>query len=287
VNLRNYLSPILQPLIATGAEWQRPVSERKAKCEACIQARGPTAIYKDTLKCCTFFPFVPNFMIGAVLASDLPGRVWLETALRDETIERHQEEKEAARERRVSRDEAVVIPLGIGPSIVFQRRFKERQPDGYGNDESLLCPYYLKASGQCGIWGFRPSPCTSFYCESSYGIEGIEFWVRFEKWLSFVELSLAKEALLHLGFDAPEIALSTRFLPRYGEPDRHAPTGEKLRREVERSWLEFAAERSDFYRRTHAIVTSLTATDVKALLGEEGARQEAELLERASRLKPR
>lgn len=180
---------------------------------------------------------------------------------------------------RVARSEMVVVPLGVFPSLTYQRRFHARQPDGYGNDESLLCPYYVKESGRCGVWMHRPSPCVSFFCESSYGIEGIEFWTRFEKFISSLELVLASEVLLRMGMTAPEIALSRRFLPRFGSPDPHGFTGSKLKTEEARSWLEFGGDRAAFFKRSYEIAQSVEPEEIARLMGEDERRAESDLLE--------
>jgi Fe-S-cluster containining protein len=253
----------------TRVEWDTPIPELRATCSDCIQARGPTAIYKNSLKCCTFFPFLPNFAVGVVLESDLPSRKWVEARLAGHLDT----------DSRMSRGEAVVTPLGFLPSLVYQRRFQSRQPDGYGNDASLLCPFYVSQGGLCGIWSARPSPCLTFFCESSYGLKGVEFWARFEKWLSFVELTLAREALTRLGFIDSEIALSQRFLPRYSAPDPHGYTGERLKFEEERSWLEFGSERARFFQNCQQAVLELNENEVRELLGPEGEAWERELLE--------
>jgi Fe-S-cluster containining protein len=212
------------------------------------------------LKCCTFFPFVPNFLLGAILKSNLPGRTRIENEI-----------------QKIVLGESIYSPLGLLPSITYQKRFHSKQPDGYGNDESLLCPHYVKSTGGCGIWSERPSPCRSFYCESSYGLAGSEFWAKFEKFVSLLELTLAQEALLQLGFDSDEIKLSTRFLPRYHSPDPHGYQGEKLKVEAQRAWLEFK-DPAEIYKRSHEIVTSLNPTDAKQLLGAEGEKMENDLL---------
>lgn len=266
VVLRDYLPEWLRPVVAD-ERWGHVLRERRATCDDCLQARGPTAIYKQSLKCCTFFPFLPNYSIGALLETQsVPA--WLVQSIAGQADE----------SGRHSRSEAVVLPLGLMPAIGYQRRFKDRQPDGFGNDVSLLCPHFLTESGGCGIWTLRPSPCRSFFCESSHGIRGTYFWTAFEKWLSFVELALAQEALRHLGFTESELRASTRFLPSYGSPDPHAPSGAKHRLLQRQAWLEFHQEKAVFYERCWRFVGALNSAAVRDCVGEEGARLEAELL---------
>lgn len=238
------------------------MKETRADCSNCNQARGVAPIYKESLKCCTFFPFLPNFLVGAVLGSNLPGRAKIEAALKEEG-------KEIA--------EANFLPLGLMPSLTYQKRFHSKQPDGYGNDESLLCPHFLKATGGCAIWSARPSPCRSFFCESSYGISGIEFWAKFEKFVSALEVALAQEALLTLGFDEEEIQRSLKFLPNYASPNPHGYQGERLKLEIEKSWLEFGKDRVAFYLRCHQAIAELTPESVQEILGREGVALEDEL----------
>ncbi len=259
MRLTDYVAPSLRPFLLRD-EWHQDLKETKADCSNCNQARGLRPIYKANLKCCTFFPFVPNFLLGAILKSELPARARIE--------------KEIAS---VVTGESIYSPLGLLPSVTYQKRFHGKQPDGYGNDETLLCPHYVKATGGCGIWSERPSPCRSFYCESSFGIAGSEFWAKFEKLISLLELNLAQEALLQMGLDEDEIKLSTRFLPRYVSPDPHGYQGEKLKIEAARSWIEFK-DPVELYKRSHDLITAMKPNDVRELLGDDGAKMESELL---------
>ncbi len=281
VRLKDMVSSTIRPFLSR-AEWATNLPETRARCESCIQARGPAAIYKDSLKCCTFFPWLPNFMIGAIFESSLPGRSWLEERLAARAPQAVAIRGETGGEAgsgasSLAKSEAVAVPLGLFPALTYQRRWHARQPQGYGNDETLLCPHFVREGGVCGIWSQRPSTCVAFFCESSYGLAGTEFWAKFEKYVSALELALAQEALLSLGLTLPEIELSARFRPRYGAPDPHGFTGAKLQAEEARAWVEMGGDKIGFYRQCHEIVRSLAPRDGEALMGEDGAAAAEEL----------
>ena len=46
------------------------LEEKKATCDVCAMARPKNRTkvhYQPDLKCCTFHPFLPNFLVGAIL----------------------------------------------------------------------------------------------------------------------------------------------------------------------------------------------------------------------------
>ncbi len=216
-------------------------------------------------------------MVGQILESNLPGRRWIEERIQDKENVHTEEFLARAAGYRQSQKEAVAIPLGIGPNGLYQRRFKKGQPDGYGNDASLLCPHYVASTGQCGIWLYRPSPCISFFCESSFRMEGIEFWTHFERWYSFVELSLAREALVRLGLNESEVALSLRFFPNFRSPDQRLPMGESLIVAEQKAWCEFGSARSEFYKKCWNIISLMTRDEFDHLVGLQGRALETEM----------
>jgi hypothetical protein len=46
------------------------IQEKKATCDSCIMVPK----YHPDLKCCTFQPFLPNYLVGAILKSNLSGK---------------------------------------------------------------------------------------------------------------------------------------------------------------------------------------------------------------------
>src|SRR5581483_9117563 len=94
-------------------------------------------------KCCTYNPRLPNFLVGRILSDDDPaalrGRATVEERIR----------------RRVA-----VTPLGLLHDPVQRLLYDHSKGASFGRSAALLCPHYLKDSGQCGVWKNRESTCT-------------------------------------------------------------------------------------------------------------------------------
>src|SRR5262249_15505916 len=154
------------------------VTETVIECSNCLmcdpQKAAPKKPYSPKLKCCTYFPFLPNFSIGELLASgDAAVRLrWRQAA-----------------------DRGRVTPAGLLESSESKLRSEILGEEAFGRSTELLCPFFNSASENCTIWNNRPGVCVSFHCRSSYGEAGLEFWSRMNRYLNFFEWSLAKAVL--------------------------------------------------------------------------------------------
>jgi Fe-S-cluster containining protein len=151
-------------------------SEPQATCHECAMVRQPEAsAYRESLKCCTYFPFIPNFSIGAQLSASTAQTQILEQAFA----------------------QGVITPLGLFPSQEYLHLKEELGPKAFGRNADLLCPFF---NGQCAIWEYRPGVCRSFYCLSRNG----EYWKQTEARLNLFEWTMAHEVLWKMGFTADE-----------------------------------------------------------------------------------
>jgi hypothetical protein len=217
------------PLDQYLADFNMPFFEKRATCENCLMARSAGGFaYKEQLKCCTFFPFLYNYQVGALLKEAPP-----------EIIAKLRNYIEGTQAQ----------PLGLAPSFDYQQKFLKRGIEAFGRDEELLCPYFDRKASRCGIWRWRGGVCTSFYCESSFGLEGIEFWREIEKLLLKLESHLAHDALLAQGFTQFEAQACLKALP---QKSLHAF------RFSSELWLEFDQNRSRFYERCFEHVLQLS-----------------------------
>lgn len=117
-------------------------------------------------KCCDFFPFFPNYVVGRVLES---------------------------RDAEIGERVAVAIAKGgATPLGIFA-------PEGF----SGLCPFYRDS--KCSIWSERPGVCRSYHCRSSRGEAGLRDWASIKEKMNLFEWTLAHEALWRLGFTQDEI----------------------------------------------------------------------------------
>ena len=202
------------------------VTETKATCDSCLRSRDKrfAYTYKPDLKCCTFHPYLPNYAVGALLQKDskTSGVIKL-------------------KEKILSCEFA--FPVGIMAPFDYQFIFLTKQEDQFGNDINLLCPYFDKQKNQCSIWQYRGVVCTTFYCRSDYGQNGLKFWAVLSDYLSYVEMALAEECLVHLDFSPRDLSDQLQYLnKREFEPEE---TEQKYRKYKDRMGFEYSTERKE------------------------------------------
>lgn len=121
-------------------------------------------------KCCTFQPFVANFICGAML----------EAGLAPLDIASHK---------------AVLQPLGVMATQSFRELYLNTDEDLRG--EEHLCSYYNKEERNCRIWEFRPGECSLFFCTEDPGQKKRD---ELTEKVFVLESNVAQMALAHLGY---------------------------------------------------------------------------------------
>lgn len=218
MQLGDHLPKIYQKLLPESFLAQ-PVSESKAVCANCNMARQ--GVYHEDLKCCTYYPFLANFLVGP--------------SVEDKVV------KSLIRKKRFA------LPLGLVAPVAYQYEFQMKKGTDFGHRKDLLCPFYEK--GKCRIWKHRSGECAAFLCESSYGSEGLRFWREVGEFLFDVEMTLSQNVLLELGFDWFEIerqleSVRLRQFQR-GDDQRWALSAE----DHQGYWAHWAQRESEFYVR--------------------------------------
>lgn len=198
----------------------------------------PLGPFLPETKCCTFLPYWPNFSIGALL-TDIP-------------------EVQLNFYHGLSK-EAILLPLGMFPSSARKEKLARLGPQAFGKSTELLCPFHCTESGTCDIWSYRPGVCSSYFCTSSFGAGGLEFWKKVETFLNHFEWTLAHEVLWQLGFTQDEI--------RKMEVVRKQ--AEISSSDIDQAWAEYASQKESFYKKCYQAACGLAA-DTKSLLGETG-----------------
>jgi Fe-S-cluster containining protein len=244
--------------------------EKKATCDNCAmtaenQAKRSTikheVSYQAHLKCCTYHPFQPNYLVGGAL----------ETA---QVLPKALKALEQKMKKRI-----YALPIGILPPVPHQVEFNHRKKHEFGNREDWLCPYYETSQNLCGIWKFRGAVCTSFFCQSSHGKKGLSFWDRMSDYLTFVEAALMEEALVMLDFSPRQISENLAYLNRF------EATPLELKQEVlplslaRELWNGYFEDQAGFYKKCYSVVMNMKPTDFKQALGEQGKFLEQDLLE--------
>jgi Fe-S-cluster containining protein len=135
-------------------------------------ARRDVWLFDPRIKCCTYYPDLPNFLVGSILADADPGLG-------------------PAREVLTARIAATdrVSPLGIHPPLDYVTRFRE-DPEGFGRRLDFRCPFYRAQDGACGVWSHRPAACATWFCKHDRGAVGAAFWDSLLALLTEVERGL-------------------------------------------------------------------------------------------------
>ena len=193
-------------------------------------------------------PWIPNFSVGEILNAGGPG-------------------SDIARARIRS---LASWPLGLRPTPIEERTERDRGPGGFGIDDRVVCPFLVGSEGTCSVWASRPTECASYFCETSNFDNGRSLWRRARDYFSFVETTLAAEALAQRGFLEDEISACWAWLPRETERSGGAPDfDETIQRAL---WLEFDSDREGFFLKAAETVASLSPRAVWDLMGDQGER---------------
>jgi Fe-S-cluster containining protein len=238
--------------------------ESKATCQSCAMTkdkyRGKYP-YRGDLKCCTFQPWIPNYALGEMFAQKelkvLAGR---------ETVNHKIENFEYA------------LPVGVVPSLKYQIQFNHRKPEDFGQRDDLLCSYYDKKTQLCKIWQYRGSVCTAYHCKSVHGSKGKTFWNSLESYLSYTEMALAEEALVHLDFSPRQVSELVGYMNRFEAKPSELKSDFMQAAHWKKVWNGYDNDPIGFYLKCFSIIKKLNRSDFEEVLGETGEQLEVELL---------
>lgn len=183
------------------SEWMKqalgvpPQRETMATCEDCTMCRAPAEavdhppfLFHPSVKCCTYLPELPNFSVGRIL--------------RDESAA-------LATGRRSVLDRIAagngVTPLGLEQTREFRERYRPDDPS-FGREPRYRCPHFETGTGQCGIWPYRESTCSTWSCKHDRGALGQAYRAALRELLKEVERQLAWWCATEMGLEAPALA---------------------------------------------------------------------------------
>lgn len=242
---------------------QMDPQETKATCDSCIMARPKNRgeiFYEPDLKCCTFYPFLPNYVVGAILSDEsgaAPSAV------------------ESIRSKIKNREYSLPIGLVAPPS--YQVPFNHRKKNEFGRREDWLCPYFNHEKQNCGIWRHRGAVCTSFYCKSSFGRAGIQYWDELSNYLTYVEMAVMEEALVMLDFSPRQISDLLGYLNRQEATKTELSSRRMPEKKSRDLWNGYYDDQEGFFRKCFLIAKELDRKSFKELMGEPGQQLENRL----------
>lgn len=202
----------------------------------------------DLYKCCTYKPFIANFLCGEI------GDKLLNFDLSDWEF----------------------TICGIAPSLKYRKRFKGSGGWGFGTDATLLCSFYDKRSGGCNVWESRPGVCRTFFCKSTYE-DGQGYWKNAEELTWMVEWLLLEDFLLEEGWLEEDIAEVKAHL--------HENALDKKVIYPQESVFTDIPKAITFYKRAAQHVQNLSPEYIQELLGQNGLTKREQVLAQKQNLR--
>jgi len=243
------------PDFISQTEW----TEKKATCHDC--ANFPK--YKKDLKCCTYEPFVANYLAGEILENKSLGAKVILSKISNYNF---------------------VLPLGIVPSIGFQMKFNHRKSNDFGNKREWLCPYYNTDNNNCSIWQSRSSICSTYFCKSDKGRQGLGLWKKVEEFLTYSETALAEECMVQMGYSPKHMDRCLDFINRYEATEAEKKQKKLTRKQVDEIWDHQQQNEVQFYKRCYRFVKSLNRSEFLEIIGLIGLNLENELWQKIKKM---
>lgn len=210
-------------------------------------------VFKPNVKCCSFYPTLPNFLVGSTLLDDSHGQ------------------STASIEARI--DAGVgVTPFGLAMPEDYRLLYDHNRSTLFGRSKAMRCPHFIEHSGQCGIYRYRNAVCSTFHCKYVRGAVGQLFWKRLLALLTAVEHGLSTWCLDLLGVEPDVIArlLDRRKMKKENQGKINAEEldreiGDQYRRSLWGSrWL---GRERDFYIAASNAVQGLSWSDIRTICG--------------------
>jgi hypothetical protein len=238
-------------------------AETRATCHDCamcesggdFQSPG-SKFFNPQSKCCTYWPKLPNFLVGMILKDDDPamrrGRATVESRLQAGLA---------------------VTPVGLGAPAKVRSLYAQIEPRAFGRMQSLLCPHYINEDGGlCGIWKYRNSICSTWFCKYERGAAGRDFWENVKSLLLAIEYDLARWCAIKLELD--ETALALLLIPPTEAGQRLMLSPEDMDERVDptqqrRRWGNWYGREQEFYRACADLVKPLSWENVVSICGPE------------------
>ncbi len=235
--------------------------ETKANCDNCSMSRPQNRAkvhYRADLKCCTFHPLVPNYMVGSIL-------------LDSEAVRAQEILKDKITRREYS------LPIGMVAPVRYQVEFNNRKENDFGQREDWLCPYFNRENQNCNIWKHRGVVCATFFCKSSYGKVGLKFWDNLSTYLWYVETALLEEALTMLDFSPRQVMTLLDYHNRQDGTVAEKKSWVLPEKKARDLWNGYYEDQEGFFKKSYEIVANMDKTAFHEILGEQGQELEDQI----------
>ncbi len=247
--LRSAQPPIYKSILSEIFDEPTIVEARATcdNCEMCDKGTMPSSVnavfFGKDLKCCTYHPSLPNYLVGSVLE--------------DDDFKEGQRRLRKAIESRIG-----ITPYWIGPSNKWELLYNASSSSAFGRSPALRCPYFTE-DGRCSIWRHRETVCSTFYCKFVYGAAGSLFWKTLKTYFCYVEEMLAAYAARSID---PEV----REPPNSSKLTREELEDRPPRDELYASWWKtWVGKEEEFYRKCREKVAELTREQFVKIIDDQ------------------
>lgn len=247
--LRDILPPVYGDVLPEMFD-REAIEETRATCGDCamIGDEGDRANVRfvASTKCCTFQPQLPNYLVGALLE---------DASAELEEGRRRMRAHIATRTR--------ITPRWVAPSRRYRAIYRAARFEAFGRSEALRCAYY--DDGDCTIWRYRESYCSTFFCKHDAGEDGRQFWRQLRRYLDEVEKALARHLVKKV---APELE-EPKTLMTLEELERRPPHPDDYRR----WWGDWEGREEELYRACAQALQDVTRSDLEELVSVDAKRR--------------
>ena len=208
-----------------------------------------TQYYLADVKCCTYFPKLPSYLVGGLLDDSDPAM-----------------EEGRRRIRKVIEAQIGVTPQGIAPPKKYSLLLKHGEP-GFGKNRLLTCPYLDKQAGTCTVWLFRDAVCSTYFCKTAAGQEGKKFWNVIKMYLLHLQDSLVWHCIHTMGM---QIERLWEYLNQYATESLSAEDLDDLQVPGEiysTIWGNWLGREEEFYKECYRLVQGLDPGQLQSLAG--------------------
>lgn len=250
MSLRSMLPAVYDHMLP--AFFDRPAPEEtRATCDSCAmcnKAEGaiPSGVlFRPDVKCCSYHPKLPNFLVGAILAEGGEGAQRIAAKIA----------------RRVA-----VTPQWIAAPQKFLVLYEAARESSFGRSTALICPYFEQ--GRCTVWKNRESVCATYFCKYEQGAVGKAFWTKMRAYFNWVERVLSEHAVKVIAPELTEPHVARLRLSIEDLEDR-PPSQESY----SSCWGVWKGREKDFYAASHRVIADLLRDDYERIVHDERGRE--------------
>ncbi|HNW97903.1 MAG TPA: hypothetical protein PKK00_05780 [Bacteroidales bacterium] len=253
-SIKTYVPQVYHKFLPVFFDSEIP-EEKFANCQDCPMICESRADFEKDLskpfapdtKCCTFFPKLPNYMVGAVLSDTTP-------------------EMEEGRKRLLQKikEKKGVLPHGIYPTKKYSLLYEHGRKLGFGKSINLQCPYYLQGEYNCSLWKYREAICATWFCKSLTAHAGISFWNRMTAIMKHIQESV----ILHV-FDKLELRDTMPFGDNSNISYEDMDDLSMHKNEYSFYWQQWEGKEDAFYKKSFELFNELTLQEFSSVNGPQ------------------